>query len=368
MKPIKLNVKTNSDNYPIIIGSNLIKNISSHLSKNSIIFNQCLLVIDKNVPKKLINKISQGLKKKKIFKFNFDANEKNKNIKIVNEILKILLNKNFSRQDCLITVGGGITGDVGGFAASLYKRGLNFINIPTTLLSQVDSSIGGKTGVNTKEGKNLIGSFYQPKMVISDTEFLKSLPKREIICGYGEIFKHSLILNKNFFKYLNINWSKVLNLKSPFIEKAIYESCKIKKTIVEKDEKEKNIRKVLNFGHTFAHAFEASLGYSKKLNHGEAVILGIVTALQFSLNVKLIKLSQCKFIINHIVKAGLPSNIKDYFSKKDLNKILKFMTKDKKNSSKKINLILLKKIGSAVINNEYTNIKIHDFLKRKLIN
>ena len=368
MKPIKLNVKTNSDNYPIIIGSNLIKNISSHLSKNSVIFNQCLLVIDKNVPKKLINKISQGLKKKKIFKFNFDANEKNKNIKIVNKILKILLNKNFSRQDCLITVGGGITGDVGGFAASLYKRGLNFINIPTTLLSQVDSSIGGKTGVNTKEGKNLIGSFYQPKMVISDTEFLKSLPKREIICGYGEIFKHSLILNKNFFKYLNINWSKVLNLKSPFIEKAIYESCKIKKTIVEKDENEKNIRKVLNFGHTFAHAFEASLGYSKKLNHGEAVILGIVTALQFSLSVKLIKNNQFKFIINHIVKAGLPSNIKDYFSKKDLNKILNFMTKDKKNSSKKINLILLKKIGSAVIDNEYSNTKIHDFLKRKLIN
>ena len=368
MKPIKLKVKTNLDNYPIIIGSNIIKNLSSYLSKNSIIFNQCILVIDKNVPKKLINKISQGLKKKKILKFNFDASEKNKNIKIVNEILRILLNKNFSRQDCLITIGGGITGDVGGFAASLYKRGLNFINIPTTLLSQVDSSIGGKTGVNTKEGKNLIGSFYQPKMIISDTEFLKSLPKREIICGYGEIFKHSLILNKNFFKYLNINYSKILNLKSPFIEKAIYESCKIKKTIVEKDEKEKNIRKVLNFGHTFAHAFEASLGYSKKLNHGEAVILGIVTALQFSLSVKLIKFKQCNFIINHIVKAGLPSNIKDYFSKKDLNKILKFMTIDKKNTSKKINLILLKKIGSAVINNEYNNIKIHDFLKKKLIN
>ena len=368
MKPIKLNVKTNSDNYPIIIGSNLIKNLSSHLSKNSIIFDQCLLVVDKNVPKKLINKISQGLKKKKIFKFNFDANEKNKNIKIVNEILKVLLNKNFSRQDCLITVGGGITGDVGGFAASLYKRGLNFINIPTTLLSQVDSSIGGKTGVNTKEGKNLIGSFYQPKMVISDTEFLKSLPKREIICGYGEIFKHSLILNKNFFKYLNINWSKVLNLKSPFIEKAIYESCKIKKTIVEKDEKEKNIRKILNFGHTFAHAFEASLGYSKKLNHGEAVILGIITALEFSLSVKLIKFNEYNLILKHVLKAGLPSNINNYFSKKDLNKILKFMSKDKKNISKKINLILLKKIGSTMINNEYSNLKILQFLKKKLIN
>jgi 3-dehydroquinate synthase len=286
----------------------------------------------------------------------------------VNEILKILLNKNFSRQDCLITIGGGITGDVGGFASSLFKRGLNFVNIPTTLLSQVDSSIGGKTGVNTKEGKNLIGSFYQPKMVISDIEFLKSLPKKEIICGYGEVFKHSLILNKQFFKYLNINFSKVLNLKSPFIEKAIYESCKIKKTIVEKDEKEKNLRKILNFGHTFAHAFEASLGYSKKLNHGEAVILGIITALEFSLSEKLIKFNEYNLILKHVLKAGLPSNINNYFSKKDLNKILKFMSKDKKNISKKINLILLKKIGSTVINNEYSDLKIRQFFKKKLIN
>ena len=286
----------------------------------------------------------------------------------MNDILKILLDKNFSRQDCLITIGGGITGDVGGFASSLFKRGLNFVNIPTTLLSQVDSSIGGKTGVNTKEGKNLIGSFYQPKMVISDIEFLKSLPKREIICGYGEVFKHSLILNKQFFKYLNINFSKVLNLKSPFIEKAIYESCKIKKTIVEKDEKEKNLRKILNFGHTFAHAFEASLGYSKKLNHGEAVILGIITALEFSLNVKLIKFNEYNLILKHVLKAGLPSNINNYFSKKDLNKILKFMSKDKKNISKRINLILLKKIGSTVINNEYSDLKIRQFFKKKLIN
>jgi 3-dehydroquinate synthetase len=205
-------------------------------------------------------------------------------------------------------------------------------------------------------------------MVISDIEFLKSLPKREIICGYGEVFKHSLILNKQFFKYLNINFSKVLNLKSPFIEKAIYESCKIKKTIVEKDEKEKNLRKILNFGHTFAHAFEASLGYSKKLNHGEAVILGIITALEFSLSVKLIKFNEYNLILKHVLKAGLPSNINNYFSKKDLNKILKFMSKDKKNISKKINLILLKKIGSTVINNEYSDLKIRQFFKKKLIN
>ena len=365
---MKLNIKTKSENYPIIIGSNIIKDLALYLNKNSINFNQCLLVIDKNVPKKMISKITKSLKKNKIFKFLFNSNEKNKNLNNINKILQILLNKNFSRLDCVITIGGGITGDTGGFAASLYKRGLKFINIPTTLLSQVDSSVGGKTGINTKQGKNLIGSFYQPKMVISDTEFLRTLPKREIICGYGEIFKHSLILNKNFYKYLNNNALNILNLKSPFIEKAIFESCKIKKKIVEKDEKEKNIRKILNFGHTFAHAFEATLNYSKKLNHGEAVMLGIITALKFGLDVKLIKQKEYNQIMQHVTKMKLPSNIKNYFLPKNLNKILSFMMRDKKNISKKINLIMLKRIGSTVIDNEYSRLKIKKFLKKELAN
>ena len=368
MKPIKLNVKIKLESYPIIIGSNIIRNLDIYLKKNSINFEQCLLIIDNKVPNRMISKVIKSLKRKKISKFKFNANEKNKNLDSISKVLQILLNKNFSRQDCIITIGGGITGDVGGFVASLYKRGLQFINIPTTLLSQVDSSIGGKTGVNTKEGKNLIGSFYQPKIVLSDTEFLKSLPKRQIICGYGEIFKHSLILNKIFYKYLDNNSKKIFNLETPFIEKAIYESCKIKKMIVEKDEKEKGIRKVLNFGHTFAHAYEATLGYSKKLNHGEAVILGIITALRFSLNLGIIKIKEYKAIIRHIHDMKLPSNIKSYFSSKNLNTIVSFMMKDKKNISKKINLILLKKIGLAVINNQYDNLKIKTFLKKELAN
>ena len=368
MTTIKLIIKTKTEKYPIIIGTYIINNLNFYLNKNSIIFDKCLLIIDNNVPISLISKITKSLKKKKIYKFKFKASEKNKNINNVNKILQILLDKNFSRKDCVITIGGGITGDVGGFVSNLYKRGLSFVNIPTTLLSQVDSSIGGKTGVNTKEGKNLIGSFYQPKMVISDIQFLKSLPKREIICGYGEILKHSLILNKKFFSFINSNSEKIFNLKSPFIEKAIFESCKIKKTVVEKDEKEKGLRKMLNFGHTFAHAFEATLGYSKKLNHGEAVILGIVTALKFSLNSKLISQENYNTILKHIRDTKLPSNIKDYFSHQDLNKIMEFMSKDKKNFSKKINLILLKKTGSSVINKEYNKIKIRDFLKKELIN
>ena len=234
MKAIKLRINTKTQKYPIIIGSNLMVNISNIFKNNSIKFKKCLIVIDKNVPKKIILNIKKSIKKHTYIHF-FKASEINKNMNSVNQILNILLNKNFSREDCLISIGGGITGDVSGFAASLFKRGLKFVNIPTTLLSQVDSSIGGKTGVNSKYGKNLIGSFYQPSLVLSDIQLLQSLPKREIICGYGEILKHSLIDNKKFFSFLNKNLKKILSLSSPFIEKAIYESCKIKKKVVEKD-------------------------------------------------------------------------------------------------------------------------------------
>tara|TARA_B100001057_G_scaffold218776_1_gene218935 strand:- start:611 stop:1717 length:1107 start_codon:yes stop_codon:yes gene_type:complete len=368
MKLIKLKIKTKNQEYPIIIGSNLTKNISKIIEDNSIKFKRCLLIIDKNISKKIVSNFKKSLKNNDIFFYFFKASEKNKDMNNVSKILDILLNKNFSRDDCLISIGGGITGDISGFAASLFKRGIKFINIPTTLLSQVDSSIGGKTGVNTKYGKNLIGSFYQPNLVISDIDFLKTLPKREVICGYGEILKHSLIANKNFYDFLNKNGNKILNLSTPFIEKAIFESCKIKKSVVEKDEKEKGLRKILNFGHTFAHAFEASLGYSKRLNHGEAVILGLKTALNFSLENRLIKKFEHISVINHINSCELPSNINKFFKVKDLNKILNFMLKDKKNNSNKINLVLLKKIGSPLINKEYTKKRIGIFLKNELSN
>jgi len=366
MKTIKLKIKTKTQEYPIIIGSYLISNISKILRDNSIKFKKTLLVIDKNISKNIIKKIKKSLKNKKIFINFFNASEKNKNQNNVNKILDILLNQNFSRDDCLISIGGGITGDITGFAASQFKRGLKFVNIPTTLLSQVDSSIGGKTGINTKHGKNLIGSFYQPSLVISDIQFLKTLPKREVICGYGEILKHSLIANQSFYNFLNKNVNKILNLSSPFVEKAIYESCKIKKNVVEKDEKEKGLRKILNFGHTFAHSYEASLGYSKKLNHGEAVILGIKTAIDFSLKENLIKKSDHRSVINHISNSNLPSNLKKFFKAKDLKKILLFMSKDKKNNSNKINLVLLKKIGLPIINKEYSKKKLSSFLKNEL--
>ena len=368
MKTNKIIIRAKFGTYPIIIGSNLMENFSKILKKNSIKFNKCLVVVDKRVPKKMVSKMLRSMSKKKIYKFYLVANEKNKNQKSIDKIIDILLDKNFSRKDCLISIGGGITGDISGYASSIFKRGIQFINIPTTLLSQVDSSVGGKTGINSKYGKNQIGSFYHPKTVISDIRFLRTLPRREIICGYGEVLKHSLILNRKFYEYLNMNIKDILNLKSPFIEKAIFESCKIKKKIVEKDENEKSLRKILNFGHTFAHAFEATLGFSKRLNHGEAVILGMICALKFSLVNKILKKNDHHSVISHIEKSNIPSRIKKYFSIKDVNKILFFMVKDKKNISKKINLILLRKIGSTIINNEYNIEKLRLFLKGELSN
>tara|TARA_Y100000590_G_C15671406_1_gene996374 strand:+ start:807 stop:1655 length:849 start_codon:yes stop_codon:yes gene_type:complete len=282
--------------------------------------------------------------------------------------LDVLLKNNFHRNDCLISIGGGITGDVSSYSASIYKRGIKFINIPTTLLAQVDSSIGGKTGVNSKYGKNLIGTFYQPNLVISDTSFLKSLNKREIICGYAEILKHSLIMDKNFFSYLDKNGKNILNLTTPFLEKAILKSCKIKKKVIEKDENEKGIRQILNLGHTFAHAFEATKKYSKKLNHGEAVLLGIICATKFSYQLGKIKKKEYDKIINHFKKINLPMNIKNYFSKKNLKKIILFMKKDKKNNNNKINLVLLKKIGNVSYNCQFNQKLVYNFLLNELTN
>ncbi|MDA9663291.1 3-dehydroquinate synthase [Candidatus Pelagibacter sp.] len=367
MKKTSLKVRSKNHEYKIIIGNNLLVNFETIIKKNSVNFNKCLIVVDNNVPKNKLKKLKIAKNKKKIF-YIFKSSEKNKNQKNTNKILDILLKENFYRNDCLISVGGGITGDVCGYAASIFKRGLKFINIPTTLLSQVDSSIGGKTGINTNYGKNLIGSFYQPSLVISDSDFLKTLPKREIICGYAEILKHSILSNKEFFLFLNKHAQKIMDLNNSYIHKAIYKSCLIKKEIVEIDENEKNIRKILNLGHTFAHAYEASLNFSKKLNHGEAVLLGLNTILNFSLQKKILKKNTYDLIMNHLLKFNLPNKVTNYLPNKNIKEIISYMKKDKKNDSDKINLILIKDIGKIIYNLNFNKKEISLFLKKELAN
>jgi 3-dehydroquinate synthase/shikimate kinase/3-dehydroquinate synthase len=359
---MKLKVKTNKNNYNIIIGKNLCSKIYKIILNEKIHSQKFLLVYDSKVPAQMIKSIISRFNKDKIEKKKIVFNEKNKNLKTVSSIVKILEKNNFSRNDSLISVGGGICGDVCGFASSIFKRGLNFINVPTTLLSQVDSAIGGKTGINSLSGKNMIGSFYQPSLVISDIDFLKSLPKREMICGYAEILKHSLIKNKIFFKFLKKNFIKILNYDHKFLEKTIYKSCLIKKEIVEKDEKEKNIRKVLNLGHTFAHAYEATVGYNKGLNHGEAVLLGIMSAVEFSRKKNILKKNDFEQITEHLKKLNY-DNLNKYFKLKDISKIIFYMKQDKKNKDDKINLILLKSIGKPILNKSFKENNIRSFLK-----
>ena len=231
MKNNKIIISTANSKYEILIGSNLINKLDKILKSKLPKSEKYLIVFDSKVPFKMIKKLKQKIKKKVIL-YKFSSSEKNKDQHNVNKLLTVMQKYNFNRNDSLIAVGGGVVGDVSGFAASIFKRGLKFINIPTTLLAQVDSSIGGKTGINTSFGKNLIGSFYQPNLVIADIDFLKSLPKREIICGYAEIFKHSIISDKKFFNFLLKNFDKIIKLKQPFINKAIYKSCLIKKRIV----------------------------------------------------------------------------------------------------------------------------------------
>jgi len=348
MKNTKLIIRTKSKSYPIYFGNNILHNTGKLIKRNLPAVKKICIIVDNKLPKILLIKLIKSLKKYDLKLFKLAANEKTKSLKVANKIIEYLLINNFNRTDCVIAFGGGIFGDLSAFVSNLTKRGTKFINIPTTLLAQVDASIGGKTGINSNQGKNLIGTYYQPDFVLSDISILKSLPHREIISGYGEILKHSLILDKKFFLWLEKNGKKIINKKNNIILiKAISKSCKIKSTIVNKDEKEKNLRMILNFGHTFAHGFEAAKNFSRKLNHGEAVLLGMIIASDLSYKKRLLSHKDLSKIKKHYNNLKLLINIKKVFKKSEINKIIYFMKKDKKNIDEKINLILLKKIGKT---------------------
>ena len=221
MKNQEIKFKSKSHTYSIILGKNSINILPKKIKSLCPRSKNIAFIIDKNVPIKFKTDLKKKLKNYNLLFLSFSANEKNKSFNTVNNYLKILLSKNFNRSDLIVSVGGGITGDVAGFVASIFKRGINFINIPTTLLAQADSAIGGKTGINSNYGKNLIGSFYQPKLVISDTSFINSLPKKEMICGFAEILKHSIIKDKKFFNWLKKNTKEEIK-KIYFDRKKIY--------------------------------------------------------------------------------------------------------------------------------------------------
>ena len=348
MKNTKLIVKTKSKTYPIYFGNNIINKTGWLIKKKLPGVKKICIISDNKLPKLLLKKLTKSLKKYELKIYKLSASERTKSLRVANKIIEQLLKDNFNRSDCVIALGGGILGDLSGFISSLAKRGLKFINIPTTLLAQADASIGGKTGINSYQGKNLIGTYYHPDFILSDVSILKSLPQREIISGYSEILKHSIILDKKFFLWLFKNGKKIINEKNnAFLKKAIVKSCKIKCKVINKDEKEKDLRMILNFGHTFAHGFEGAKNFSNKLNHGEAVLLGMMIASELSNRIKKLPLKDLLLIKKHYLNLKLPMFITKIFKKSEIKKIIYFMKKDKKNVNQKINLILLNKIGKT---------------------
>ena len=340
----KINISTKQNNYSIEIETNSIKKkLKQIINRN----NKVIFIIDKKVFN-VFQKI-ENYKKQKYISIN--CSEKIKSFHFYNKLSQKILNMGVDRKTVLVAMGGGTLGDLTGFIASTLMRGIDLILIPTTLLSQVDSSIGGKNGINTNSGKNLIGTFYQPKSVIVDPSFLSSLPKRELLSGYAEIVKHSIINNQKFFNWLEKNSKNIFKLNYKILADAIYKSIKIKKKYVVKDEREKlknkYSRAILNYGHTFGHALETYYKYKKKLTHGEAISIGMIIAATISYKLNYLSKIDLNRIKNHFLSIGLPINDKKMFDKK----IFEIILKDKKNIDNKINFILLNNIGHAFLKN-----------------
>ena len=322
-KNIKIKLKKQIDNsYNILISSNI--NIAKEI-KNLKLNNNFAIITDNIVYKLYHKKIINEFKKEKLnYKFFiFKNGEKQKNIKTFHNISEKMLNDGFDRKSCIIALGGGVVGDIAGYIAGTFMRGIPFIQVPTTLLSQVDSSIGGKVAINLQNGKNTSGLFYQPIKVIIDIDFLNTLPEIEINNGMYEIIKHSIIRSKKYFKFINDNIKKIKKRDPGIMINMIYQSCLIKSEIVQKDEKENNLRRILNFGHTIGHAIESLSKY--KLKHGFAIGLGMIMEAEISHKLKYLskkELEMQKYLINEF-------NIQPF--KFNLNKLLIIIQNDKKN-------------------------------------
>ena len=347
MKIQQIKFQNKNQNYSILIGSNILNILPKKINEICPKTKKIALFFDQNVPAKFKKLILGKLKKYEVITINIKPSEKIKSIKSVALYLDRLLTKNFNRTDLILSVGGGITGDLTGFVASILKRGLNFISIPTTLLSQVDAAIGGKTGVNSSHGKNLIGSFFQPKLVICDISFLKSLRKKEIVCGYAEILKHAVIKDINFFKWLKLNSKYIFSNNAKKLIYSIKKSCQIKLSFVNEDVNEKNVRMILNFGHTFAHAIEVKNNYSKKITHGEAVLAGMMLATKLSVLKKICSPKTLEDMMDIYRENYLDYTLKKYLNFNEIKSLIPYLKNDKKNNDEKINFILLNKIGKT---------------------
>ena len=353
---VSLNREISNLSYPIIVGDDIIRD-SGEILKEFISKKKIIVIHDSffsindstnNLFKEFVKSIKELSSSVKLI--DIPGGDQTKSIEQLNKILEKALAYEIDRQSVIIAFGGGVVGDIAGFAASILLRGINFIQVPTTLLSQVDSSVGGKTGINSNIGKNLIGSFHQPLAVLTDTSILETLSNREFRAGFAEVIKYGLIKDLDFFNWLKQEYESILNHDKNNLQTVISKSCKIKAEIVKNDEKEGAERALLNLGHTFAHAIESFCNFDGRVIHGEAVSIGICLAFKLSNKLNFCSKYDTQEVIKLFQKSKLPTSLNDIenlsFTSSEMIEKFKF---DKKNRQNELTFILNKKIGESFI-------------------
>ncbi len=354
--------------YDVLIGAGLLRNagslIASRLGRV-----KCGVVTDENVARHHLAALEDSLRAEGLFAGSIvlKPGEATKSFRELAPLCERLLEMGLERGDVVVPFGGGVIGDLAGFAAGILRRGVRFVQIPTSLLAQVDSSVGGKTGINTPQGKNLIGVFHQPNLVIADTDVLSTLPMREMRAGYAEVAKYGLLGDEAFFSWLEGHWQGVFGNSGPELVQAIETSVEAKAAIVARDETETGDRALLNLGHTFGHALEAWTGYSNRLLHGEGVAIGMCLAFRFSEEQGLAPSGSAARVTQHLRNVGLPTAINDIpGGRADPDELLRLMRQDKKVQQGKLTFILARAIGQAFIARDVSPEAVHAFLAREI--
>jgi len=357
--------------YDIVIGRDVLPSLGARIAALRP-GARAAIVTDRNVAKHWLEKALASLSQAGVEASHIivEEGEGSKTYAGLERVSEALISAKIERNDLVIALGGGVVGDLAGFAAAILRRGVDFVQVPTSLLAQVDSSVGGKTGINSPQGKNLLGAFHQPVLVIADTAVLDTLSPRQFRAGYAEVAKYGLLGDEAFFTWLESNYADIF-AGGPAREHAIATSCRAKAAIVARDERETGERALLNLGHTFGHALEAATGFSDRLFHGEGVAIGMVLAGELSAELGMIGQSDARRVKTHLAEVGLPTHLQDIagFAQEglaDADALMTLMAQDKKVRRGRLTFILLGAIGRAVIAPDVEPSLVRDFLKAKL--
>ncbi len=374
-EPIVVNVGLAERAYDIVIGRGLLATLGPRLAAMRP-GSKAAIVTDETVARHHLEATEEVLKAAGVTSSRVvvPAGESTKSFHPLQQVCDAIIAARIERGDLVIALGGGVVGDLAGFAAAVVRRGVDYVQVPTTLLAQVDSSVGGKTAINTGHGKNLVGAFYQPILVIADTALLDTLPEREFRAGYAEVVKYGLLGDREFFEWLEINWQDVFkgglargNHPAPR-EYAVLKSVQAKGEIVARDEHEHGDRMLLNLGHTFGHAFEAAAGFSDRLLHGEAIGLGMALAFEFSARRGLLPKAEAERAIRHLAAVGLPTHVSDVPGPQPgIDTLMDLISQDKKVKRGKLTFILARGIGAAFVERDVDAGEVRAFLEEKLL-